>query len=98
MEGVTEQKVRLAGRRLLGRNVLQPCLEGEGFHKLCGRWWSPKESYCLLDRGIMDFWEAVFIICKIVHRKQWGLGTELPVNESFVFLLSIHISKLLVAF
>lgn len=46
----------------------------------------------------MDFWEAVFIICKIVHRKQWSLGTELPVNESFVFLLSIHISKLLVAF
>lgn len=46
----------------------------------------------------MDFWEAAFIICKTVHRKQWGLGTELLVNESFVFLLSIDISKLLVAF
>lgn len=46
----------------------------------------------------MDFWEAAFIICKTVHRKQWALGTELPVNESFVFLLSIHISKLLVEF
>lgn len=43
-----------------------------------------KESFCLWDRGIMDFWEATFIICKTVHRKQWGLGKELPVNESFV--------------
>jgi len=46
----------------------------------------------------MDFWEGAFIICKTAHRKQWGLGTELPVNERFVFLFSIHISKLVVAF
>lgn len=54
--------------------------------------------FCLQDRTITDFWKAVFIICKTVHRRQWGLGTELPVNEIFVFLLSIHISKVLVAF
>lgn len=96
--GWSSREPGLAGMALLGRSTFQPCQGGEGFHKLGGRWWSLKESFCLWDRGIMDFWEAVFIICKTVHRKQWGLGTELPVNESFVFLLSIHILKLLVEF
>ena len=40
----------------------------------------PEGEFLLAGWQGNGFWKASFIICKTGDRKQWGLGTELPVE------------------